>query len=392
MITLQCRRSKDPCDELSATRRRIPSFPLLPVLLLGLLAVLRAVTAHAILRPRDYVVHDTDSLSAFTSLSLPHYDSSTVLDYRDPASVLARILIPRAVGSQNLTNVQNIIRTHFTDLGTTLLSSSTLDPISTWEKLEDTFSENTPEGPKTFTNLVFTHDPRAEKKFVLAAHVDSKYFATAPDNGFVGATDSAVPCGIMMDVASALTPALDELVRRWESEDENEKPSAYSVRTTLQLVFFDGEEAFRTWTNTDSIYGARHLASMWDKVVSTPSPTVPQRSPISQITELVLLDLLGTANPFIRNFFAETGWLYDSLVDVENRLGAAGLLYQNDASIKGEMWKTEGLGGAHLLGERGRSFFEKRVTQFSTYAGRIEDDHLPFMARGVPILHLIPVP
>ena len=28
----------------------------------------------------------------------------------------------------------------------------------------------------------------------------------------------------------------------------------------LQLVFFDGEEAFRSWTATDSIYGARHLA------------------------------------------------------------------------------------------------------------------------------------
>lgn len=27
--------------------------------------------------------------------------------------------------------------------------------------------------------------------------------------------------------------------------------------TTLQLVFFDGEEAFVSWTDTDSIYGAR---------------------------------------------------------------------------------------------------------------------------------------
>ena len=32
---------------------------------------------------------------------------------------------------------------------------------------------------------------------------------------------------------------------------------------TLQLIFFDGEEAFKTWTATDSIYGARHLAGKW---------------------------------------------------------------------------------------------------------------------------------
>ena len=29
---------------------------------------------------------------------------------------------------------------------------------------------------------------------------------------------------------------------------------------SLQFIFFDGEEAFKKWTDTDSIYGARHLA------------------------------------------------------------------------------------------------------------------------------------
>jgi heme-degrading monooxygenase HmoA len=30
-----------------------------------------------------------------------------------------------------------------------------------------------------------------------------------------------------------------------------------AAETTLQLVFFDGEEAFKDWTDTDSVYGAR---------------------------------------------------------------------------------------------------------------------------------------
>ena len=32
---------------------------------------------------------------------------------------------------------------------------------------------------------------------------------------------------------------------------------------TLQMVFFDGEEALVSWTSTDSLYGARHLAEKW---------------------------------------------------------------------------------------------------------------------------------
>ncbi len=33
----------------------------------------------------------------------------------------------------------------------------------------------------------------------------------------------------------------------------------------LQLIFFDGEEAFERWTRADSLYGARHLASRMER-------------------------------------------------------------------------------------------------------------------------------
>ena len=33
---------------------------------------------------------------------------------------------------------------------------------------------------------------------------------------------------------------------------------------SLQFLFLDGEEAFKEWTATDSIYGARHLAAKWE--------------------------------------------------------------------------------------------------------------------------------
>lgn len=38
---------------------------------------------------------------------------------------------------------------------------------------------------------------------------------------------------------------------------------------SLQLIFFDGEEAFVRWSPSDSLYGSQHLAQ---KMVSTPHP------------------------------------------------------------------------------------------------------------------------
>lgn len=45
---------------------------------------------------------------------------------------------------------------------------------------------------------------------------------------------------------------------------------ASSPDLTLQLIFFDGEEALFQWTPTDSLYGSRHLAQ---KMENTPHPT-----------------------------------------------------------------------------------------------------------------------
>lgn len=41
------------------------------------------------------------------------------------------------------------------------------------------------------------------------------------------------------------------------------------AQVTLQLVFFDGAEAFEEWTASDSLYGSRHLAEHMSR---TPHP------------------------------------------------------------------------------------------------------------------------
>lgn len=63
---------------------------------------------------------------------------------------------------------------------------------------------------------------------------------------------------MLLDLAGALNPLLDARMQRIQNDqaDEDEEEAA---KTTLQLVFFDGEEAFKDWTATDSVYGARYV-------------------------------------------------------------------------------------------------------------------------------------
>ena len=58
----------------------------------------------------------------------------------------------------------------------------------------------------------------------------------------------------MLDLAEVLNPLLD---RRKEQYTQGLVEDEEVAETTLQLVFFDGEEAFKDWTATDSIYGAK---------------------------------------------------------------------------------------------------------------------------------------
>ena len=61
----------------------------------------------------------------------------------------------------------------------------------------------------------------------------------------------------MLDLAEALNPLLDDRLQRLNDGEDDDDVDDDIMDTTLQFVFFDGEEAFKDWTATDSIYGAR---------------------------------------------------------------------------------------------------------------------------------------
>jgi hypothetical protein len=63
---------------------------------------------------------------------------------------------------------------------------------------------------------------------------------------------------MILDLAEALDPLLESRQQRLEDGLEDDEDVS---DTTLQLVFFDGEEAFNAWTDTDSTYGARYAST-----------------------------------------------------------------------------------------------------------------------------------
>ena len=115
---------------------------------------------------------------------------------------------------------------------------------------------------------------------VLVCHYDSKI----SPQGFLGATDSAVPCAQMINLAHTMKMDLDD------QKNSNSE-------LTLQLLFLDGEEAFVQWTATDSIYGARHLASKLE--TTNYQYNRIQGSELDRMDIFVLLDLLGAKDPNI---------------------------------------------------------------------------------------------
>jgi hypothetical protein len=110
-----------------------------------------------------------------------------------------------------------------------------------------------------FQNLILHRDPPwiAERggaaegevaRLTLAAHYDSLY---RPE-GFVGATDSAVPCALLLFVARAVDEAL---TRRWQVMGDG--GAGLEEEKGVQILLLDGEEAWVEWNESDSLYGSR---------------------------------------------------------------------------------------------------------------------------------------
>ena len=88
-----------------------------------------------------------------------------------------------------------------------------------------------------------------------------------------------------------------------------------------KIVFFDGEEAFVSWSGTDNTYGSRHLAAEWEEAGFLP-----------KIDLFVLLDLIGARDLKLKSTHRETDYAFDRLASVEQRLSKNGLFVLSPSS------------------------------------------------------------
>jgi len=112
---------------------------------------------------------------------------------------------------------------------------------SGWQVTRQAFTDDTPRGKVHFVNLIarFPGDSNAaSSSFLLSSHYDTKFFEAIR---FVGANDGGSSTGLLLELGRVI----------------GQRPN---LARKIELVFFDGEEAFENFSETDGLYGSRYFA------------------------------------------------------------------------------------------------------------------------------------
>ncbi|MDZ4803183.1 MAG: M28 family peptidase [Bryobacteraceae bacterium] len=178
------------------------------------------------------------------------------------------------------------------------------------------FQASTPNGPVRMKNILVRVPGTSTRPVVITGHYDTKVLP-----GFAGANDGGSSAGLLLELARVLCGMPKKADPVW-------------------LVWLDGEEAVKTWSETDSLYGSRWLASKW-KADGT----------AKRIKALVNIDMIGDRD---LNLVADMN---------------------SSTQVRELFW-----GAARELG----------YGQYLTGGtGAIEDDHIPFARAGIPVLDVI---
>ncbi len=209
----------------------------------------------------------------------------------------------RPMGSENHKRVENYITSHLKG-----------DQVE-----DDAFTADTVEGKFPVRNIIAKYPGTKDGIIVILGHYDTNY--SLRNIGFVGANDGGSSSAILLEYANQL---------------RGKKRDGYGV----WLVWTDGEEAVRQWSETDSLYGTRHLAEKWEK-----------DGTLKKIKALLVMDMIGDADLNIERETNAPSWLSDLVYQAAERGGVQSHFYARSAAV--------------------------------------EDDHLPFVKRGVPSIDVI---
>lgn len=214
----------------------------------------------------------------------------------------------RWIGSEGHTKAEDFLKQHFA-------------PEAAKGNFEtDSFSASTPIGLLPMRNYIVRYPGKKDGVIVIGSHYETNYWLK--DVNFVGANDGAATTALLIELGNYLRA---------------HPPEGYSV----WLVFFDGEESIKsTWSNSDSLYGSRHLAAKWSA-----------NGTLAKVKAFLLADMVGDKDLNIDRDANSTPWLLDMLKVAAKNTGHTTSIFRNPTQV--------------------------------------EDDHIPFQQRGVPVLDII---
>jgi len=274
----------------------------------GVISVFLALTACSKQQPAPQVELSMDPPAATHSAPSnlppdsgppPAFDAARAMEYTKEVTAFGA----RPIGSANHKKLENYILAHLKG-----------DDVE-----HDDFIADTPAGKLPVHNIIAKFPGTRDGIIVIAGHYDTNY--PLRDTGYVGANDGGSSTALLLEIANQL---------------RGKKREGYSV----WLFWTDGEEAVQEWSDTDSVYGARHLAEKWQ-----------QDGTLKKVKAFLLEDMIGDADLNIEHEQNSTPWLEDLVYEAATRMG-----YQSH-------------------------FFARTVP--------ISDDHLPFVEKGVPCADLI---
>lgn len=246
--------------------------------------------------------------SALPKLTLPADDAPAPAFDADRAMKYTEEIVkfgPRPIGSANHKKVEDYFVAH--------LKGADVE--------SDEFTADTPEGKFPVRNIIAKFPGSKDGIIVIASHYDTNY--PLRNTTFIGANDGAATSALLLEFANQL---------------RRKANAGYSV----WLLFTDAEEAVKSWTDDDSVYGTKHLAAKWQADGTA-----------KKIKAFLLADMIGDADLDIDRDKLSTPWVQSVVYEAATRLG-----YQS---------------------------------HFFVRDNAIFDDHGPFMKIGVPCADIIDI-
>lgn len=208
---------------------------------------------------------------------------------------------PRPSGSPAIVQLQNFLESELKSYGCNVEA--------------DSFSADTPVGRLPMKNFLVKIAGEKSGIILLGTHYDTKRLYK-----FVGADDGGSSTAVMLEIARLLC----------------KQRGKYPV----WIAFFDGEEAVKDWSDTDSRYGSRQMAA---KLAAS--------GDLKKIKAFLLADIVGGRKVQFPRESSSTPALIDLVWNTAYKLGYSAL--------------------------------------FREEAAPAEDDHDSFMKRGVPAVDVI---